>query len=315
MSKKLIHVAAAVIRDEKQRVLIAKRPDNKHQGGLWEFPGGKVEVGEPSADALARELFEELDINVQSNRPLIKVPHHYEDKSVLLDVYEVTAFDGEAWGKEGQPITWVETNELNNYQFPAANKPILNAAQLPIAWFITPEYSDSVEGLWQQIDKAYERGARAVMFRDSNIEDGEYSSLAREIQVYCEKLGVLFSANRDCELGNALKLDALHLNSVRLQHLKSRNEFKGRWLSASCHSEKELKMAVEKGLDFVTLSPVNPTSSHPDTETLGWSAFKEMVDGCPIPVYALGGMSVADIKTAHLYGAQGIAAISAWLES
>jgi len=91
-----IHVAAAVIRSTDGLVLIAKRPLDKHQGGLWEFPGGKVEKGEAVEVALARELLEELGIGVTAARPLIQVRHDYPDKHVLLDVWEVTAFSGES---------------------------------------------------------------------------------------------------------------------------------------------------------------------------------------------------------------------------
>ena len=141
---KLIHVAAAVILNDKGQVLLAKRPDDKHQGGLWEFPGGKVEPDEPVLEALTRELDEELGIRVTSARPLIQVPHHYPDKSVLLDVFEVDAFSGEPWGREGQPVRWVDAHLLDDYDFPAANRPILAAAQLPSRLVITgaAEYGD-----------------------------------------------------------------------------------------------------------------------------------------------------------------------------
>ena len=100
---KRIHVVAAVIRGADGRILIARRADTQHQGGLWEFPGGKVEEGEAVEVALARELREELGIEVTGSRPLIKVSHDYPDKQVLLDVREVDAFTGEPHGAEGQP--------------------------------------------------------------------------------------------------------------------------------------------------------------------------------------------------------------------
>jgi mutator protein MutT len=92
LSVKRVHVAAAVIRDNSGKILIARRADTQHQGGLWEFPGGKVEADESVETALARELHEELGIVVGAARPLIKVRHDYPDKQVLLDVWEVSAF-------------------------------------------------------------------------------------------------------------------------------------------------------------------------------------------------------------------------------
>jgi 8-oxo-dGTP diphosphatase len=125
----LIHVAVGVIADEENNILIALRPDNTHQGGLWEFPGGKVELNENVEQALARELYEELAISVLTSRPLIKIQHDYGDKSVLLDVWWVEKFTGLAEGKEGQPIRWVNVNTLLDYQFPAANVEIVQCVQ------------------------------------------------------------------------------------------------------------------------------------------------------------------------------------------
>ncbi len=123
----LIHVAVGVILSTTGKILISKRPDHVHQGGLWEFPGGKVDAGETVEVALARELSEELGVRPLVIKPLIEIHHDYPDKSVLLDVWYVTQFDGEPKGNEGQAIRWVDRSELGNYQFPAANQPIIAA--------------------------------------------------------------------------------------------------------------------------------------------------------------------------------------------
>ena len=120
---KRIHVAAAAVFDDRQRVLICRRPPHAHQGGLWEFPGGKLEPGETIESALRRELREEVGINVISTRPLIRVHHDYPDRNVLLDVWRVERFSGRAAGHEGQPVRWVLPGELSRYRFPAANPP------------------------------------------------------------------------------------------------------------------------------------------------------------------------------------------------
>jgi len=127
---KRVHVAVAVITDKDGRILIAKRPDGVHQGGLWEFPGGKVECGESLEAALNRELIEELGIELEACEPLLEIHHDYPDKSVLLDVWRVTAFIGQAYGREQQPIRWVAPEALADYRFPEANLPILKAISL-----------------------------------------------------------------------------------------------------------------------------------------------------------------------------------------
>ena len=131
LQKTITKVALAYIFDAEDRVLIAKRPQSKHMGGFWEFPGGKVEVGENPEAALARELFEEVDIHVTSAQPYMRVEHDYVDKKVLLDIWQVDAFSGKAQNKEGQQCRWLSLEQIlapsgdNDLCFPAGNQPIL----------------------------------------------------------------------------------------------------------------------------------------------------------------------------------------------
>lgn len=128
-----LHVAVAVIINTEQEVLIALRQAHQYQGGLWEFPGGKVEAGEATSEALKREVKEELDLAVVTATPLLEVTHDYGDKLVLLDVWHVSEYAGEARGVEGQTIRWCAVNDLDMVNFPEANKTIINAINaLPI---------------------------------------------------------------------------------------------------------------------------------------------------------------------------------------
>ena len=124
---KRLHVAVGVILDARQNVLLTRRPEHVHQGGLWEFPGGKVEAEEELASALQRELREELGITPRKISPLIEIHHDYADKSVFLDVHVVWEFDGQPRGLEGQPMIWVPVDQLGEYHFPVANEPIIPA--------------------------------------------------------------------------------------------------------------------------------------------------------------------------------------------
>ncbi len=125
--KQQVHVAVGVVIDTAGRILVSQRPQHLHQGGLWEFPGGKVESGELITDALRRELHEELAIDVIDAEPLIEVEHDYGDKEVLLDVWLVKTFRGEPEGREGQLWRWVARSELESLEFPAANIAIIEA--------------------------------------------------------------------------------------------------------------------------------------------------------------------------------------------
>ena len=128
-----IHVGVGVILDEFHTILITRRAPDAHQGGLWEFPGGKVEAGESLALALARELREELGISIGRTSGLREIRHEYGDNSVWLDVPVVWEFSGEARGLEQQPLAWVAPGEVADYVFPAANAPIVEAVQALLA--------------------------------------------------------------------------------------------------------------------------------------------------------------------------------------
>ncbi len=125
MDKPRLWVAVGVIQDPLGRIFICRRPQAKHQGGKWEFPGGKVEAGETVQQALARELGEEIGIRVTALAPLLEIRHDYADKAVLLDVWRVTGFDGHPHGREGQVARWVSRAELAGYDFPEGNRAIV----------------------------------------------------------------------------------------------------------------------------------------------------------------------------------------------
>lgn len=126
--RSFVHVAVGIVAGADGAVLITRRPDHVHQGGLWEFPGGKVEHGESVVAALGRELREELGIAVRAAKPLLQTGHAYPDnRRVLLDVWRVTDFEGEPHGREGQPLVWASPGEMEQYTFPAADAPIIAA--------------------------------------------------------------------------------------------------------------------------------------------------------------------------------------------
>ena len=123
----VVHVAVGVIVDSAHNVLITRRAQSAHQGGLWEFPGGKVEAGESLLAALTRELQEELGIVIGRTSALLEIHHDYGDKQVLLDVHVVWDYSGEARSLENQPMAWVSPQALTQYAFPAANVAIVTA--------------------------------------------------------------------------------------------------------------------------------------------------------------------------------------------
>ncbi|TBV16198.1 Nudix family hydrolase [Stutzerimonas kirkiae] len=306
---KCIHVAAAVIRSADGRILIAKRPLDKHQGGLWEFPGGKVEAGESVEAALARELVEELGIRVTRARPLIQVRHAYPDKQVLLDVWEVSAFEGEAHGAEGQPLAWVQARDLPDYQFPAANLPIIAAARLPDRYLITPEGLEP-QVLLKGLKAALDAGIRLVQLRAPAMFDAQYRDMAVDAVGLCAGRAQLMLKGPREWLGD-FPSAGWHLTARQLREYAGNGRpFPAqRWLAASCHDAEELQLATLMGVDFVTLSPVQPTHSHPGTPVLGWAKSSTLLAGFNHPAYLLGGLGADDLPPALQAGAQGVAAI------
>ena len=125
-----IHVVVGIIRNKSNQVLIAERPAHTYKGGLWEFPGGKIEIDESALTALERELHEELGIHIEAAHNWFSFEYDYVDRLVLLDIWEVTHFSGVPHGAEGQKVKWVEIKDLNQFEFPAGNKIILEKLQL-----------------------------------------------------------------------------------------------------------------------------------------------------------------------------------------
>lgn len=122
---KIVEVAVGVIKCDN-KIYISKRANELHQGGKWEFPGGKREANESIEDALVRELSEEIGIQVTTQSPFMLIEHDYGDKKVRLDVRLVEGFEGNAHHQEGQQSLWVHISDLNKFTFPDANMPIIN---------------------------------------------------------------------------------------------------------------------------------------------------------------------------------------------
>jgi len=313
VSAEPVHVAAAVITNDNNEILISQRAPDAHQGSLWEFPGGKLESDESVHQALLRELEEELGIRAISYRPLIKVTHQYPDKTVLLDVWKVDDYAGQPVGREGQAIRWQAAALMNHEEFPAADAPIIQALNLPEHYLITGKFN-SIYEFEQHLGTAIDRGIRLAQLRLTNdwlqTVDEKYAAEIIKLAVgLCEQSKVRLMFNMPDELNHIITPTCLHLNSRKLQQYSQRPDCE--CLSVSCHNEQEMIDAEALGVDFMVLSPVQATTTHPEITPLGWERFSEMIAQVNVPVYALGGVSRADTEKAWLAGGQGIAAIGA----
>ena len=306
----IVPVAVGVIRDGN-RILLAKRPHHVHQGGRWEFPGGKREPGEDRFAALARELHEELGIRLRDAHPLIRIRYDYPDRSVELDAWSVTRFTGEPQGREGQHVRWFERDELPGLDFPAANRPIVTAARLPSRYLVTGAFHDPRDFL-SRLERALAHGIRLVQLRAHHLPPAEYRKLASTAVARCHAAGARLLVNAQPELAREIDADGVHLTSRRLMNLARRPLPADRLVAASVHDAAQLQQAERIGVDFAALSPVAATTSHPEAEPLGWARFAALLEPVNYPVFALGGMQEADLPLAWNAGAQGIAAIGAF---
>lgn len=309
----VIEVAAGVILDSSRRILITQRLDHLHQGGLWEFPGGKLEPGETARAALARELREELAIEVEAATPLITLTHAYPDRRVRLHVWRVERFSGVPCGLEGQPWRWVTREELDGYDFPAANLPIMTAARLPDRYAILDESVPDKRTILGRLRDFAERGIELIRLRAAGMNASDYLRLAREAVILAEARGAALMIQGAPAWVEETGAAGLHLRAHELMRLTERPIDRTRWLAASCHDVEQLRQADRIGVDFVVLGPVKPTATHPGAKPLGWTAFTELVGAIRLPVFALGGLSDDDLIRAKQHGAQGIAGIRCFL--
>jgi 8-oxo-dGTP diphosphatase len=302
-------VAVAILENAQHQFLVARRPEDKHQGGKWEFPGGKIQAGEAVPAALARELNEELGITLRAACPLLRVRHAYPDKTVLLDVWRVTDYAGEPHGREGQPLCWVTTAELEGLDLPDADLPIVRALQLSPLYLITDSRRYGMTGMLALIERALRAGARLLQLREPQMSSEEYADYARTVTVLGHRYGARVLLNADPVLVEACGADGVHLDSRRLMALSERPLPPSLQIAASCHNTMELAQAARVGADFALLSPVLATASHPDVEPLGWEQFARLRLCSDAPVYALGGMRPEHLPEARRRGAHGLAMI------
>ena len=283
--KKLVHVAVGVIFDcdtdcdkASAKILIAKRADHQYQGGLWEFPGGKVETGESAKVALQRELEEELGLqsSIDDMHPLITIPFHY----------------------------------------PAANKAIIDALLLPKQIAISQDNTRPDIILNQVANTLKNHTNIWIQLRAPSLDQMQYTQLAMKLYGICHEAGSKLIWNCPLDWYQIAFADGLHLSNRNFNAVivneKERLIPVNQWLSAACHNLPELE-AVQGLADYVLVSPVHETKTHPRANALTWSGFKVITDQARIPCYALGGMDISEFEHCIQSGGQGIAGIRGFL--
>lgn len=304
----IVDVAAAVILRPDGAFLLARRPAGKVYAGYWEFPGGKVEPDEPLEDALARELHEELGIDVVAATPWITRVFSYPHATVRLHFFRVFEWRGAPHPKEAQAILWQRFGEPLATPMLPANAPVLASLALPQEYAITNAVALGVEAQLARLDARLAAGLRLLQVREPGLPAPQRAAFARAVIERARGAGARILVNDDAALAEAVGADGVHYRARSLMALDARPAHA--LVAASCHSADELAQAVRLELDFIVLGPVAPTPSHPGARTLGWAGFAALARGASLPVFAIGGMRPDDLDAARRHGAHGLAMIS-----
>jgi len=303
----ITEVAAAVIERPDGTFLLACRPEGKPYPGYWEFPGGKIEPDEDPRSALVRELKEELGIDVREATPWITRIYAYTHATVRLHFFRVTAWDGEPQPLEDQAIAWQRIEAPDVTPMLPANAPVLAALALPVVMVVSNAVETGFDA-WSLRLSAQVIGERLlVQIREKGLEPQRVQFLLSRALTRGTPFGATVVVNSDC--GAWPQADGVHLTAQALLAAQARPE--GRVVGASCHDAHEIAQAARLGLDYIVVGPVKATPSHPGATPLGWDGFAALVSGSPLPAYAIGGLTRADLAEAKRHGAHGIALRSA----
>ena len=300
----MIEVVVGVIRNNSKEIFITKRMKNQCMSGYWELPGGKVENGEKHSSAIERELYEEIGIKIEKCSLFQTIQQQYPGKTINLSVYVIEKYSGTPVGKEGQDYLWSSIDKLEKYKLLPTMWKIFKRLSLPTCYWITPDNHQS-NFVLEQCNQRIVEGVKIIQLR----------SKSQLKEAYIEKFYKLCQLNQSKLILNMPHIsfdepcDGWHLTSNKLMSSSKKQFPDDKLIGASAHNMKEVMQAEKILVDYVSLSPINKTLSHPETEPLGWERASQIISQCQIPVYLLGGMEKDFMEKALIIGAQGIAGI------
>jgi len=307
----VIDVAAAVLVRADGCFLLAQRPASKVYGGYWEFPGGKLEPGEPPARALTRELDEELGLDIQAATPWITRVYTYPHGTVRLHFFRVRRWKGDPHGREGQAFSWQRVDAITVAPMLPANEPVLRALALPTEYALSNATEVGDQAFVTALRRRLAEGLRLVQLREKTMPRERLTRLAGTTVRLVHEAGGIMLVNADEALAREAGADGVHLTAARLAAIDARPAFE--WVGASVHGVAELRQAERLGVDLAVLGPVHPTATHSGASPLGWEDFERIARDAAIPVFAIGGLVPGDLERAWTYGAHGVAMIrGAW---
>ncbi|HYG43984.1 MAG TPA: Nudix family hydrolase, partial [Bordetella sp.] len=298
MSDRIIDVAAGLILRADGQLLLGQRPEGKPWAGWWELPGGKLEPGETVLQALARELREEIGIEVTQAVPWVTYVHAYPHTTVRLAFCRVTGWQGEPRGLENQRLQWVDPAHASQVG------DLLPATLPPLRWLQLPDtYGISAIGgraglpaFQERLDRALARGLKLVQLREPDWPDGPGAVSLRDamqaVLKQCHAAGARLLINSVHPAAWWRQADGVHLRWADAALVHARPELPaGALVGVSAHDNAQIVHARDLGADFAVLGPVLATPSHPGQPAMGWPGFVAGNRDAGLPVYALGGQS------------------------
>ena len=311
----LTDVAVGVVTRPNGEVLLAQRPAGKPYAGWWEFPGGKFEPGESAAQAIARELHEELGLTIIESMPWLVREHTYEHARVRLFFRRIERWEGEPHGREGQAFGWRNPQAAGVSPLLPATVPLMRLLSLPPLYGISAAHLVGTSAFLDQLDVAIAGGLGLLQLREPGLSERAFEQLFDAVLSRCRRhqVRLLVNSQHPIEYGRAA--DGVHWRAADWQARRpedvdaSAADEREHWTGVSCHSAEDLLAAATQGADFAVLGPVKPTQSHPGQAAIGWSGLARLLASTPLPVYALGGMGREDLAMAREVGAHGVAMI------
>lgn len=301
----MLEVAVAIIERADGAFLLAQRPAGKVYAGWWEFPGGKVQDGESAQAALARELHEELGIDVGPAFPWITRVFVYPHATVRLNFFRVVKWSGEPHPREEQAIRWQRFDAPMAEPMLPANAPVLRSLALPLEYAVTCAETLGTHEMLARIEHRLKQGLRLIQVRDKTLHDR--AGFARAVVALAHRHGARVLVNGDEEAARAAGADGTHWTAAALGRAQARPA--DLLCGASCHTAAELERAAALECDFAVLGSVRDTATHAASPPLGWGGFERLARGAPIAVFAIGGLRLSDLDESRRCGAHGLAMI------
>ena len=301
-----IECSVALIKNSVEYLFSKRRKEPFND--YYEFPGGKIEESETPEECLARECYEELDIQINKSIYHGEIIHLYKNLSVKLHIFEIIEYSGKIKAKEAQNLLYANPS-TSNHLFLESTTRILNRLRLRELFYITPVNFNNIPQKLKNTNSANS----FIRLRSFGYSVSNYVLAAERLAQFCFKKDIPLIVDKKFsnDLGD-INIDGIHFTSQNLNKIDNYEHIKEKKLiySASCHNLSDVMIANKYNFDFIILSPVISTKYA--REILGWEKFKIISDRSNMPVFALGGIKISDLQLCKKFNGFGVSGISSF---